>query len=331
MIKKVSILSCLICILTTVAFKLADFPQAEITNGLVRAMIYLPDSEKGYYQGTRFDWSGVIASLEYKGHTYFGKWFDTYDPKIHDAISGPVEEFTPLHYDEAKAGENFIKIGVGTLRKLDESTYHFAKSYQTINPGKWSVKKGKDQVAFIHELTDAAGYSYIYEKVVKLSSGKPELVLLHSLKNTGKRTIETSVYNHNFFMIDQQPTGPEIVTTFPFNIQIQGGLGKEGLAQIKDNQLVYLRELKKGEHIFNNNLEGFSGSAKDYNIRIENRKSGAGVSITSDQPLSKMVFWASSTTSCPEPYIQLRAEPGEEFRWKIAYTFYTIPPSAAGN
>jgi hypothetical protein len=329
--KKIFVLICVCCSLIMAALSLAEFPQAEISNGLIQATLYLPDKEKGYYQGTRFDWSGVVASLEYKGHQYFGPWLEKHDPKLHEAISGPVEEFVPLSYEETKVGEAFVKIGVGTLRKLDESKYHFAKPYEIVNAGKRSVKTKKDQVEFVHELTDAAGYSYIYQKTLRLTKGKPELVLEHSLKNTGKRTIETNVYNHNFFVIDKQPTGPEIVTTFPFDIQIQGGLGKEGLAEIRGNQLIYLRELNKGEHVFNNDVQGFGSSAKDYDFRIENRKSGAGVRITSDQPLSKIVFWASSTTSCPEPYIQLRAEPGKEFKWKIFYEFYTIPASAANK
>ena len=40
----------------------ADVPQAQISNGTVRATVYLPDAEKGYYRGTRFDWAGVIAT-----------------------------------------------------------------------------------------------------------------------------------------------------------------------------------------------------------------------------------------------------------------------------
>lgn len=43
----------------------AKVPQAKISNGLVRAKLYLPDSGNGFYRGTRFDWSGVIYSLEY--------------------------------------------------------------------------------------------------------------------------------------------------------------------------------------------------------------------------------------------------------------------------
>jgi hypothetical protein len=69
----------------------ADYPEAQIANGVLRINLLLPDARNGYYRGTRFDWSGAISSLQFQGHEYFGKWFDRYDPKIHDAIMGPVE------------------------------------------------------------------------------------------------------------------------------------------------------------------------------------------------------------------------------------------------
>src|SRR5512146_2079582 len=59
-------------------------PQATLTNGQIRVEVYLPDAGNGFYRGTRFDWSGVIASLEYQGHSYYGPWFDSVDPKVHD-------------------------------------------------------------------------------------------------------------------------------------------------------------------------------------------------------------------------------------------------------
>ena len=69
----------------------AEAPEATISNGSIQSRLYLPDAQRGYYRGTRFDWSGVIYSLRYKGHEYFGPWFDKYDPNTHDAITGPVE------------------------------------------------------------------------------------------------------------------------------------------------------------------------------------------------------------------------------------------------
>jgi hypothetical protein len=96
---------CVVCLGLSPAAA-AQAPQAEISNSRIHAKLYLPDAQSGYYRATRFDWSGVIASLKCNGHNYFGKWFDQYDPKVHDAISGPVEEFLSngagLGYAEVK-------------------------------------------------------------------------------------------------------------------------------------------------------------------------------------------------------------------------------------
>ena len=57
-----------------------DAPQAEIKNSELQAKVYLPDARRGYYRGTRFDWSGVVASLLHKGHDYYGPWYNRVDP-----------------------------------------------------------------------------------------------------------------------------------------------------------------------------------------------------------------------------------------------------------
>ena len=62
----------------------AGFPSAQIDNGQIRAKIYLPDAKNGFYRSTRFDWSGVIGSLEYKGHNYYGPWFQKIDASVYD-------------------------------------------------------------------------------------------------------------------------------------------------------------------------------------------------------------------------------------------------------
>ena len=318
------------------AVPVADPPQAELTNGLVHTTLYLPDEQRGYYQGTRFDWSGAFKSLTHNGHSYVDEWFETYDPKTHDAINGPVEEFTALGFADAKPGETFVKIGVGTLRRPDEKAYTFARSYDVADHGKWTVKVHKDHrsrsgvpdhgapaeaVDFTHDLTDATGYGYRYTKTVRLSKNKPELVLEHRLINTGRKIIETSVYNHNFFVIDRQPTGPQMTVRFPFAVKGEGkGFGS--IIQARDSSLVYSRELVRNEQVFSAGLQGFGSTARDYDVRIENKKTGAGVRITADQPLEKLVFWACATTSCPEPYIRLRAAPGQMVNWTITYAFY---------
>ncbi len=316
------ILSLLLFFLAFGSMTSVKSPDAEICNGLLRAKLYLPDPQNGYYQGSRFDWSGNISSLTYNGHEYFGRWFKSGDPDLHDTIMGPAEEFAPLDYEVTIPGDTFVKIGIGTLIKPDEKPYVSGRQLSILNHGIWTVNKQSDQVQFIHELKDE-NYSYIYQKTVQLVINKAQLILFHSLKNTGKRTIETTVYCHNFFVIDQQPTGPAFTVKFPYPIS-GVGVGSGELIDIKDNKIEFLRNLKEGETVYYGSLSGFSRSPKDFDIRIENQKTGGGVCITSDQPIDKLVFWACATTLCPEPYINIKVEPGKEFKWKINYEFYTV-------
>ena len=316
------------CILLITAFLLlesqsawAETPQAKISNGLITAKLYLPDTVQGYYRGSRFDWSGVIPELKFEGHDYFGQWFPVYDPLIHDAICGPTEEFSAIGYEEAAVGGEFVRIGIGGLRKPAENKFQRFGYYELSNPGKWTVKKAKDYVVFTHQLKDAAGYSYLYEKKVRLVKGKPQMVLEHKLKNTGKKAIQTNVYNHNFFTIDHQPTGPNSVVKFAFPIN---GTEENPAARITGQQIEYLRELTPRETVFWNDVQGHSKSVKDYDFRIENVKTGAGVRITCNRPVSKIVYWSSPTTQCPEPYIDIDIQPGETFSWNISYDFYTL-------
>jgi len=296
------------------------YPQAEISNGLIHARLYLPDSKTGYYRGARFDWSGVMPELEFKGHSYFGQWFEKYSPTLHDAIMGPVEDFYPIGYDDAKTGETFLKIGIGMITKPEEPKYFFANTYQIANHGEWKVKRRADEVTFTQMLNDR--YGYVYSKTVQLTKGKPEMVLSHSLKNTGTQVLETTVYDHNFFVMDNQPIGPDFKVSFPFS-PVAEEEGALALGNLMEKSIQFRKVLEKNEHLFYRSVSGFGNTSKDYEISIENHRTGAAVRITCDQPLSKLVFWSAPKTLCPEPYIQIKVNPGETFQWKIFYEFYT--------
>ena len=303
-----------------------DFPKANISNGLIHAELMLPDGQRGSYQGTRFDWSGIISSLQFGGHEYFGRWYEHHDPKIHDAITGPVEEFRTndkgLGYDEAKVGGTFVRIGIGTVRKPDEPAYRAYDTYDIVDPGKWTIHKHKDRIEFTHALKSELGYAYVYRKTIRLVKGKPELLIDHSLKNTGKKEIETTQYNHNFFVIDHEVVGPDVSVKFAFIPKPTRGFNDR--AEVRGQEIVFPRELQGKNGVFSE-LEGSKNDVKDYDFRVENLKTRAGVHITSNQPLEKVNFWAISTVASAEPYIHLKIEPGKEAQWKVRYDFYTLP------
>lgn len=294
-------------------------PQTAITNGIIKAKLYLPDAQNGYYRATRFDWSGIISSLECNGHTYFGKWFEHYNPTTHDAIMGPVDSFAPLNYEETPVGNSFVKIGVGLLQKTAAEGFGEFTTYPILDPGQWKIKAKADQIQFSHVVADSH-YTHEYTKTVQLMEGKAEMHICYALINKGNRTIKTEVYNHNFFVIDNQLTGMGFELIFTKNVAFRGKILND-IPQIQGNRIRFRKDLSKGETIYCSSLEGINGNAKDYDIQVRNHNTGAGVRITGDQPISKMVLWGASTTVCPEPYIDIRVEPGQEFRWSYCYDF----------
>jgi len=60
----------------------------------------------------------------------------------------------------------------------------------------------------------------------------------------------------------------------------------------------------------------------EYDIRIENRRLGAGVRITADRPLSRLSLWAIRAPLSIEPFIDMKIEPGREFTWRIQYEYH---------
>ena len=297
-----------------------DPPQVVISNSATKATLYIPDAATGYYRATRFDWAGVIANVEWKGHTFFGKWFDRYDPKLHDSISGPVEEFGELGYKEAGIGESFIKIGVGALQKPSEAPYDPFKTYEIADSGRWIVITAEDHVEFRHILTNTNGYAYEYRKSVYLINNG--IALEHTLRNNGTKTIKTDVYNHDFFVIDGKTTGPDFSIRFPFEPKATADL--KGLAAIRGKEIHFLKEFGPRDTLLTD-LTGHTNDFPDYEIYVENKVTGAGLRQASDHGMSKLALWSVRNTICPEAYIPINVEPGKQTKWIIAYQFYEVP------
>jgi hypothetical protein len=320
--------------------------SVEITNTQLRAWVCLPDASTGFYRGTRFDWSGVIVDLEFAGHNYFPPWFQRTDPNVRDftyegadiiaspctAITGPAEEFTsngqPLGFSEAKPGGTFIKIGVGVLRRPDERPYDAYRLYEVADGGNWTINRTAASVQFRQELSDAStGYGYDYTKTVELDASKAVLVLDHRLRNTGKRAIQTSVYDHNFFYLDRQPPSPEVRIVLPFKARTAQPLG-DSPAEIRDNEIGFTKTLTGQDRAYMTIL-GYGADPRDYDFRLENRKLGAGVRITGDRPLARLALWCIRAPLSLEPFVDMTIASGGEFTWSIRYEFYTVPKGAA--
>lgn len=294
------------------------YPQHTLANGALKLTIYLPDAEKGYYRGTRFDWSGIIGQAEYKGHTFFGSWKATHDPTNAEDADGTAEEFGiggALGYEEAKVGDPFVKIGVGVLEKPQEKGYNFMARYKILQAGKWNIKHEKDWIEFRQDLKAPRDYAYQYVKrIAMLPDG---FIISHQLKNTGAKAIQTEQYCHNFVMLDNKPVGPEYRMTFPFEPKAKRAMDS---ATILGKRLAFSREVKDGEALFSE-LEGSKVTDQDNEVVVEHQEAGIAVKITGDAPLVHFNFFAVRRSVCPEPFIKVDLAPGKEMEWTSRYAF----------
>jgi hypothetical protein len=315
-----------------------DHPKHLLSNGKLDVLVFLPDAKNGYYRSSRFDWSGVVGCASLNGHHFFGEWFANYEALKNDSITGPAEEFRTdggpmghtgprgqmfippgaIGYDDAKPGELFLKPGVGVLRKVEDKPYQFGFSYPIVDTGQWTTKIESRSILFRQVLRGPQGYAYIYEKKLILDKNDSVMTLEHRLKNTGQKTIDTSVYDHDFFMLDGKPVGPGMVVHFAFEPKPADPL--EAAAKIEGKDLIFIDSLGPGRGV-SGYLTGYSEKASDYDFIVEDTNTKVAVRQTSDSPLSRLFFWSTPSTICPEGYIHLNIPPGKTGTWKIHYRF----------
>jgi hypothetical protein len=300
----------------------ADYPTHTLKSDSLTLTVYLPDAEKGFYRGTRFDWSGVF-SVEFGKHKLFGPWKDKQEPTNHDDIVGPCEEFgnfAPLGYDEAKVGETFIKIGIGELEKPKEAKYSPFGKYKIAKPGAWKVEKSDGKLTFEQTVKGASGYGYLYTKTLTLSGS--ELRILHVLQNTGTKPIKTDHYNHNFFNVDGDAVGKNYELEFPFTPKADAPRERFAeLVKLDGKKLTLTGTIDHGSIYAE--LGGYSTAdgSKDAAVTMRHTPTGVTVRVTSDKPPSKFNVWGMKTTICPEPFLQFDLEPGKKVAWTWKYVF----------
>lgn len=314
---------------TPVGEVLAASPQITISNGLIVARIALPDLKHGFYRGTRFDQAGVVTSLTFKGRNFYHPWFDRLNTEVLDytydaegrvvggpdsAASGPVEEFAPLGFEDRPGA--FVKIGVGVLRQPDSQPYDHYRHYKIEDVGKRTTKVSRSSITFTQTLS-SNGIAYVYEKTLRLVSGKPELVIEHRLKNTGSKVINTSVYDHNFLTL--KPGNAGVRVTFPFNVTAASPPPID-LVQIDGKSLTYLRPMKKKERI-SFLITGFGNTAEGYDFTVTDTVSDSGVRVRGDQPITRANIFSIDKVQAVEPYVAIDLKSEAEKLWRYRYIF----------
>ena len=317
-----------------VAQKAAAAPQVELHNRALRMRVYLPDAQQGFYTGVRFDWSGVIGDLEFAGHHLYRPWFGAVDPAVRDfvytadgvtagansAATGPVEEFqTAFGYDAAKVGDTFLKVGVGILRKVEDRPYRFDTRAELVDGGRWTHQATATSVTFTQTLGKPGDrYAYVYTKTVRLGAGA-SFTMEHRLRNLGTVPLTTPLYDHNFLTVDSGSVHRGTTVTVPYTL---APLGPVNAAQVdvEGHHATYRKDLQgQDKAVFG--MQGFSAAASEYDFTVADPQSGVTVRVQGDRPLVDASVWSIAPVLAVEPFFQIDAQPGVEFRWAYTYSY----------
>ncbi len=285
-----------------------------LQNGSTLLRMDDPRLAEPYYQGTRFDRTGIITELQAQGHRYISPWLRQCDPWRHDNVSGPAEEFSPAGPPAGKDGKSRLKIGVGLLED-DGLPYDRFRLYRIVETPATEVEIAREQVLFRQTLP---GY-YAYEKAVSLPEDG-RLRLEHRLQNTGEQSLDIYVYCHNFFVLDGAGTGPATRLDFPFKPEGTWRSDYDCVG-LTAGGIRFSRELAEGESVFMGDLHAANPSEAGYRFELSNADNGLRVLGTCDHPMDHAVFWSNPDVACFEPYLHLILQAGAGTGWILDYLF----------
>lgn len=276
--------------------------------GTDRLRLGLHEPEDGFYLGTRFDHGGVFGSVMLDGTEFCGRWFERYDPYLHDAVCGPAEEFSLMVLPSGAS----LKIGVGLL-DADPETYDRFRLYPVTDAGTWSWEQSADKLVFRHLLKSF----YLYEKTIFLT-GEQSFRIDHVL--VADQALEGEVYNHNFFTMGRLAVDEKRIIDFPF---VPAGHWRATYDSVsfQGKGIRFSRPLAVGESVFAGDIREKGRAGMPYGMSL--REGRLSVQISGSVPVTRTVLWANHRVACLEPYNDIVLRPGETFRWWVDYRLST--------
>ena len=270
--------------------------------------------EEGY-QSARFDWTGKIKQVTFRGMPITGR--ELTDPGQPDQGWGLFNEFgmeQPIGFDEMEEGEWFHKIGVGLLQK-EATVYDFKKAY-SIRPAQFEIHPEKEKITLICRSELHGGYAYLLKKMIRLRSNG--FILSYELTNTGDKSIRTHEYVHNFMAIAEDAINKRYRLTLPFSIRPElfgETVNPEYLVDIGEHQINFHGQPR--EPFFFSNLSG--GESVSAQWTLENVQRQISISETGSFPCSAINLWGHGQVISPELFHEINLARGKTTRWSRAY------------
>lgn len=286
-----------------------------LKNKQLEVHIDLPNEN---YQSSRFDWTGKITQVLFRGISMTE--LETHSPSAgHHYGQGLYNEFgmdSLPGFEETEIGGWCHKIGVGLVRKEAES-YQFHKAYE-IRPASFEVQPRPNSIQISCQASVENGYGYILEKeIVLLESG---FEIRYRFTNSGTKPIRTTEYVHNFLSIDSDRIGVNDSISFPFPMAPEGfgeAINSEQALSIENQGFSFNHS--PDQQFFFSNLSG--GESVPAQWGFFNTKHNIGISETASFTTRKINLWGWQRVISPELFVEINVEPGKKKSWWRRYHF----------
>jgi hypothetical protein len=267
-----------------------------------------------YYHNSRFDWSGYVMQVTLDGrHTFCVPFsLEADDPRNERGLCNEFGIEAAIGYDEARAGEQFPKLGVGLLTKPDDTPYFFATPYAIEHFPITCAARDRSLTFTVNPLP-CRGYAARLEKTLSVTDHT--LTLAYLLENTGTRPFATEEYCHNFLAINEQPIGAEYQLRLPASITLPEVkeplyLAGETLHWRQTPDYFYAKAAASGT--------GDGGTWELLHTRL-----GVGVRGTEGFSITRFALWGTKHAVSPENFVKIDMAPGERMCWTRQYEFFT--------
>jgi hypothetical protein len=271
------------------------------------------------YKGSRFDWTGFVTQVTLDDrHTFCVP--ESYEPGEGTGGMGICNEFgieEPVGYEDAKAGEQFPKPGVGLLAKKADEPYSFWKPYD-IAPFSVSTSIEKDRVIFVSKPMECRGYAFQLSKTLSVTESR--LIIDYCIENTGSEPIKTTEYCHNFICINEHSISPMYSLRFPYEIRLDV-VSKEtpkGFFSVQGGELHFAAVPERDVYC---KIGGYD--TREMHVwELVHMPTGVGVRETDYFEVSRLAVWGKNHVISPEVFIDIDLQPGAVKQWTREFDFF---------
>lgn len=253
----------------------------------------------------RFDETAAVSAITWRGQ----EWL---------AGDGLVDEFGleglgVLAFAETGDGGEFIKIGVGVLKRDRPGDYRFQHPYARLENFPVRVAVGPGDLRVMQRSREVHGYRYDYIKAYRIDD-EGGLTIGYALTNSGRRRFQFEHYNHNFFSV-KLGGGPK---HFRFEAPVALPPPPEGWLLLSDRVARWC-----GEEVFERGKFWripLDPPVADHSLTLSFDR-GYTVRMAGSSAVVRLAIWMEREAICPELFSHFTLEPGETARWTRTYRF----------